>query len=257
MYQAKQKLNAINQANKRTISSEDLIKFAHRISADNSVAAPSTWALGMHRVNCLSSPCLLVVTAPWTYFFSFCGDLGFMPNSGMNWCVVLSEHSLYSHWLMLLCTGQLLNSFPEIAQNDFPYFSPVFHVEEPPSEHFLLGKVFWQPVDCDELTPAVLMRGMCDIGWCWKWYANDQSPALNQQCIYSLRLGSFDCLPFGCFQVIPDDPTLQTLKCAVGSWVKSVIYQSAQSTHRSVTAMPWAQPDHPKLVSVLNTRMWG
>ncbi|XP_064615269.1 mediator of RNA polymerase II transcription subunit 4-like [Liolophura sinensis] len=46
VYQAKQKLNAINQANKRTISSEDLIKFAHRISADNSVAAPSTWSLG-------------------------------------------------------------------------------------------------------------------------------------------------------------------------------------------------------------------
>lgn len=46
IYQAKQKLTAINQANNRKISSEELIKFAHRISASNAVASPPTWAPG-------------------------------------------------------------------------------------------------------------------------------------------------------------------------------------------------------------------
>ncbi|XP_062592931.1 mediator of RNA polymerase II transcription subunit 4-like [Saccostrea cucullata] len=46
IYQAKQKLTAINQANKKKISSEELIKFAHRISASNAVASPPTWAPG-------------------------------------------------------------------------------------------------------------------------------------------------------------------------------------------------------------------
>ncbi|XP_036366997.1 mediator of RNA polymerase II transcription subunit 4 isoform X2 [Octopus sinensis] len=46
IYQAKQKLNSIAQANKKTISSEELIKFAHRISASNAIAAPVTWAPG-------------------------------------------------------------------------------------------------------------------------------------------------------------------------------------------------------------------
>ena len=46
IYQAKQKLSSIGQANNRRISSEELIKFAHRISASNAVAAPPTWAPG-------------------------------------------------------------------------------------------------------------------------------------------------------------------------------------------------------------------
>lgn len=46
IYQAKQKLTAINQANNRKISSEELIKFAHRISASNAVASPPTWMPG-------------------------------------------------------------------------------------------------------------------------------------------------------------------------------------------------------------------
>ncbi|CAE1233747.1 MED4 [Acanthosepion pharaonis] len=46
IYQAKQKLNSIAQANKKTISSEELIKFAHRISASNAISAPVTWAPG-------------------------------------------------------------------------------------------------------------------------------------------------------------------------------------------------------------------
>ncbi|XP_033117912.1 mediator of RNA polymerase II transcription subunit 4-like [Anneissia japonica] len=46
IYQAKQKLDAIDQASKGSISSEELIKYAHRISATNAVAAPSTWSQG-------------------------------------------------------------------------------------------------------------------------------------------------------------------------------------------------------------------
>lgn len=46
IYQAKKKLNGIQQANKKKVSSEELIKFAHRISASNAVASPPTWAPG-------------------------------------------------------------------------------------------------------------------------------------------------------------------------------------------------------------------
>ncbi|XP_071503941.1 mediator of RNA polymerase II transcription subunit 4-like [Diadema antillarum] len=46
IYQAKEKLKAIKQAKKGAISSEELIKYAHRISATNAVAAPLTWAPG-------------------------------------------------------------------------------------------------------------------------------------------------------------------------------------------------------------------
>jgi len=48
IYQAKQKLHTIYQANNRKISSEELIKYAHKISASNAVAAPPTWAVGWY-----------------------------------------------------------------------------------------------------------------------------------------------------------------------------------------------------------------
>lgn len=46
IYQANQKLQSISKANKRPVSSEELIKFAHRISASNAVCAPLTWQQG-------------------------------------------------------------------------------------------------------------------------------------------------------------------------------------------------------------------
>ncbi|XP_030837537.1 mediator of RNA polymerase II transcription subunit 4-like [Strongylocentrotus purpuratus] len=46
IYQAKEKLKAIKQAKKGAISSEELIKYAHRISATNAVAAPLAWEPG-------------------------------------------------------------------------------------------------------------------------------------------------------------------------------------------------------------------
>lgn len=46
IYQAKQKLASIARANKRPVPSEELIKFAHRISASNAVCAPLTWQQG-------------------------------------------------------------------------------------------------------------------------------------------------------------------------------------------------------------------
>lgn len=46
LFQARQKLESIEKANKRPIPSEDLIKFAHRISASNAICAPLTWTQG-------------------------------------------------------------------------------------------------------------------------------------------------------------------------------------------------------------------
>lgn len=46
IYQAKQKLQSIARANKRPVSSEELIKYAHRISATNAICAPLSWQQG-------------------------------------------------------------------------------------------------------------------------------------------------------------------------------------------------------------------
>ncbi|XP_034109562.1 mediator of RNA polymerase II transcription subunit 4 [Drosophila sulfurigaster albostrigata] len=46
IFQARQKLASINQANRRPVSSEELIKYAHRISSANAVSAPLTWCIG-------------------------------------------------------------------------------------------------------------------------------------------------------------------------------------------------------------------
>ncbi|XP_023021666.1 mediator complex subunit 4 [Leptinotarsa decemlineata] len=46
IYQANQKLQSIARANRKPVSSEELIKFAHRISASNAICAPLTWQQG-------------------------------------------------------------------------------------------------------------------------------------------------------------------------------------------------------------------
>lgn len=46
IFQAKQKLQSIARANRRPVSSEELIKFAYRISASNAVCAPLSWQQG-------------------------------------------------------------------------------------------------------------------------------------------------------------------------------------------------------------------
>ena len=46
VFQAKQKLNSVGKANSGKISSEELIKYAHKISASNAVAAPPAWNIG-------------------------------------------------------------------------------------------------------------------------------------------------------------------------------------------------------------------
>ncbi|XP_062535391.1 mediator of RNA polymerase II transcription subunit 4 [Armigeres subalbatus] len=46
IFQGRQKLSSINKAVKRPVSSEELIKFAHRISASNAICAPLTWQQG-------------------------------------------------------------------------------------------------------------------------------------------------------------------------------------------------------------------
>ena len=44
--QAKQKLDSIGRAKESPVSSEDLIKYAHRVSASNAVCAPLNWQQG-------------------------------------------------------------------------------------------------------------------------------------------------------------------------------------------------------------------
>lgn len=46
IFQAKQKLASINKANENPISSEELIKYAYRISASHAISAPLTWQQG-------------------------------------------------------------------------------------------------------------------------------------------------------------------------------------------------------------------
>lgn len=46
IYQAKQKLSLISKASEKQLSSEELIKYAHRISSSHSVAAPFNWEVG-------------------------------------------------------------------------------------------------------------------------------------------------------------------------------------------------------------------
>ncbi|XP_022653446.1 mediator of RNA polymerase II transcription subunit 4-like [Varroa jacobsoni] len=46
IYQAKQKLSSIQKASEKQVSSEELIKYAHRISASSAVAAPHNWQQG-------------------------------------------------------------------------------------------------------------------------------------------------------------------------------------------------------------------
>ena len=58
IYQGKQKLKAVCQANERSISSEEIIKFAHRISASNAVAAPVTWGPGVCVCVCVCVICM-------------------------------------------------------------------------------------------------------------------------------------------------------------------------------------------------------
>lgn len=46
LFQARLKLASIAKANKRPVSSEELIKYAHRISSSHAVCAPLTWQQG-------------------------------------------------------------------------------------------------------------------------------------------------------------------------------------------------------------------
>jgi mediator of RNA polymerase II transcription subunit 4 len=49
LYQARMKLEQISKAQQHSVNSEDLIRFAHRISSTNAVAAPTTWQPGDQR----------------------------------------------------------------------------------------------------------------------------------------------------------------------------------------------------------------
>ena len=46
VYQAKEKLKSIEKARKGAISSEEIIRYAHRISASDAVCTPLAWVPG-------------------------------------------------------------------------------------------------------------------------------------------------------------------------------------------------------------------
>lgn len=46
LYQAKEQLKVFNEANKRSVMSEDVIRYAHQINASCSTAAPLNWSSG-------------------------------------------------------------------------------------------------------------------------------------------------------------------------------------------------------------------
>ncbi|EDS43847.1 mediator complex [Culex quinquefasciatus] len=49
IFQARQKLTSFAKATKRPVSSDELIKFAHRKNASNAICAPLTWQQGDQR----------------------------------------------------------------------------------------------------------------------------------------------------------------------------------------------------------------
>uniref|UniRef100_F6X3B3 Mediator of RNA polymerase II transcription subunit 4 n=1 Tax=Ciona intestinalis TaxID=7719 RepID=F6X3B3_CIOIN len=72
LHQAKEKLKSFDQANKGSVMSEDIIKYAHKISASCSTAAPLNWTPGDQR-------------RPYPQDIEMrCGWLGQINNSDMN-----------------------------------------------------------------------------------------------------------------------------------------------------------------------------
>lgn len=47
VFEAKKKLSSIKKAEDNAVTTEELIRFAHRISASYAVAAPPTWTPGL------------------------------------------------------------------------------------------------------------------------------------------------------------------------------------------------------------------
>ncbi|XP_032833741.1 mediator of RNA polymerase II transcription subunit 4 [Petromyzon marinus] len=75
VYQAKEKLKSIERAKKGAVYSEELIKYAHRISASNAVAAPLNWMPGDPR---RPYPTDLEMRS------GFLGQLSNLPSAAMN-----------------------------------------------------------------------------------------------------------------------------------------------------------------------------
>lgn len=80
VYEAKQKLQSIARANKKPVASEELIKYAHRISASNAICAPLTWQQGDPR---RPYPTDIEMRVGWL------GSLNDLPQNGQ----VLGPHS--------------------------------------------------------------------------------------------------------------------------------------------------------------------
>lgn len=88
LFQARQKMQSIVRANKRPVNSEELIKYAHRISSTHSVSAPDTWQQGDPR-------------RPYPTGEAHCCIISFLFNGRCHICLQLS-HSFSSCVFLLL-----------------------------------------------------------------------------------------------------------------------------------------------------------
>jgi len=103
IFQAKQKLASIAKANDRPISSEELIKYAYRISASHAISAPLTWQQGDLR-------------RPYPTDIEM--RLGFLGKSDLN----VNGHSLQTPTSVNDVSRNATGEIPASAHNQFAWF---------------------------------------------------------------------------------------------------------------------------------------
>uniref|UniRef100_A0A1L8DGQ3 Mediator of RNA polymerase II transcription subunit 4 n=2 Tax=Nyssomyia neivai TaxID=330878 RepID=A0A1L8DGQ3_9DIPT len=102
LFQARQKLTSISRANKKPVPSEELIKYAHRISASHAISAPLTWQQGDLR-------------RPYPTDIEM--RLGFLGKSDLN----INGHSLQHHSSLSEMHRNTTGEIPASAQNQFAW----------------------------------------------------------------------------------------------------------------------------------------
>lgn len=105
LFQARQKLASIAKAKKRPVPSEELIKFAHRISASHAISSPLTWQQGDLR-------------RPYPTDIEM--RLGFLGKSDLN----VNGHSGVQHQNSINDIHRAPGEIPASAQNQFAWHHP-------------------------------------------------------------------------------------------------------------------------------------
>lgn len=103
IFQAKQKLASIAKANERPIHSEELIKYAYRISASHAISAPLTWQQGDLR-------------RPYPTDIEM--RLGFLGKTDLN----VNGHSLQAQTSVNDVNRNTTGEIPASAQNQFAWY---------------------------------------------------------------------------------------------------------------------------------------